>query len=92
MTIKNIKRVCSTLRNTCTASDPRLSSVFVEVIMDTTTGELETFEHSDAYSRMVLPDYKIHVATYGYAAKMKIIREDAETALRSYNMHKELYR
>ena len=92
MTTKNIKRVCSTLRNTCTASDPRLSSVFVEVIMDTTTGELETFEHSDAYSRMVLPDYKIHVATYGCPASMKTIREDAERALRSHNTFKELYR
>lgn len=92
MTIKNIKKVCSILRNSLTAADPRLSSVFVEVIMDVETGELETFEHSDAYSRMVLPDYKIHVNTYGYATKMTTIREDAERALMSYNMHKELYR
>lgn len=92
MTIRNIKKVCSTLRNTCTASDPRLSSVFVEVIMDIETGELETYEHSDTYSRMVLPDYKIHVHTYGYAASMATIREDAEAAIRNYNMHKELYR
>ena len=92
MTIRNIKRVCSTLRNSLTASDPRLSSVYVEVTLNLETGELDTYEHSDAYSRMILPDYKIHVHTYSCPAPMTTIREDAETALRSYNMRKELYR
>ena len=92
MTIKNIKNVCSILRSTCTAEDPRLSSVFVEVTMYVETGELETYEHTDAHSRIELDEGEIHVATYGYAAKMATIREDAERALREYNMHKELYR
>lgn len=92
MTIKNVKRVCSTLRNTCTAKDSCLSSVFVEVVMDIETGELDAFEHSDAYSSMILPEYKIHVNTYGYPATMKTIREDSERALRNHNTFKELYR
>ena len=92
MTIKNIKKVCSTLRNTCTASDPRLSSVFVEVILNINTGKLDTYEHCDAYSRVELADDEIHVNTYGYAASMKTIREDAEEAICEHNMYKELYR
>ena len=92
MKIKNIKKVCSYLSNACTAEDPRLSSVFVEVTMYVETGELETYEHSDACSRVELDDGEIHVGTYGYAAKMETIREDAERALNEYNMHKELYR
>lgn len=90
MTIKNIKKVCSTLRNTCTASDPRLSSVFVEVILNTKTGELAMYEHCDAYSRVELDDDEIHVNAYGYAASMKTIREDAEEALGWYNTYKDL--
>ena len=90
MTIKNIKKVCSTLRNTCTASDPRLSSVFVEVILNTETGELHMYEHCDAYSREELDDDEIHVNSYGYAASMKTIRKDAEEALGWYNMYKDL--
>ncbi len=90
MTIKNIKKVCSTLRNTCTASDPRLSSVFVEVILNTETCELYMYEHCDAYSRVELDDDEIHVNSYGYAASMKTIREDAKEALDWHNMYKDL--
>ena len=90
MTIKNIKKVCSTLRNTCTASDPRLSSVFVEVILNTEACELNMYEHCDAYSRVELDDDEIHVNTYGYAASMKTIRRDAEEALVWHNMYKDL--
>ena len=92
MTIKNIKKVCSTLRNTCTASDPRLSSVFIEVILNVETGKLSMYEHCDAYSRVELDDDEIHVNTYGYAASMKTIREDAKEALAWHNMYKDLHR
>ena len=92
MTIKNIKKVCSTLRNTCTASDPRLSSVFVEVILNVETCELYMYEHCDAYSRVELADDEIHVNTYGYTASMKKIRRDAEEALGWYNTYKDLRR
>ena len=92
MTIKNIKKVCSTIRRTCTASDHRLSSVFVEVILNTETGELSMYEHCDAYSRVELDDDEIHVNTYGYAVSMKTIREDAEEALGWHNMYKDLRR
>ena len=92
MTIKNIKKVCSYLRNTCTSEDHRLSSVFVEVTLDVETGELETYEHSDACSRIELDINEIHVATYGCATNMETIHKDAERALNEYNMRKELYR
>ena len=90
MTIKNIKKVCSTLRNTCTASDPRLSSVFVEVILNVKTGELAMYEHCDAYSRVELDDDEVRVNSYGYAASMKTIRKDAAKALGRYNTYKDL--
>ena len=84
MAIKNIKKVCSELRNVCTASDPRLSSVFVQVVLNIETGELTTHQHSDFNSYTPLDDGEIPVATYGTAKTMKEIREDVDFALYLY--------
>lgn len=85
--MKNLRKVCSEIRNTCTASDPRLSSVFVEVIYNTETDTLTTTQHTDAYSRAALASNEIHVNTYGYAATMQAIKEDTETAIRRRNVY-----
>lgn len=84
MTIKNIKKVCSELRSVCTASDPRLSSVCVEVVLNIKTGELTTSQHSDSNSYTPLDDDEIYVATYRMAKTMKEIREDVDFALYLY--------
>lgn len=85
--MKNLRKVCSEIRNNCTASDPRLSSVFVEVIYNTETDTLTTAQHTDAYSRAALADNELHVNSYGYAATMQTIREDTETAIRRRNVY-----
>ena len=85
--MKNLRKVCSEIRSNCTAADPRLSSVFVEVIYNTETDTLTTAQHSDAYSRAALADNELHVNTYGYAVTMQTIREDTETAIRRRNVY-----
>lgn len=85
--MKNLRKVCSEIRNNCTASDPRLSSVYVEVIYNTETDTLTTSQHSDAYSRAALAANELHINTYGYTVTMQTIREDTETAIRRRNVY-----
>ena len=85
--MKNLRKVCSEIRNNCTTADPRLSSVFVEVIYNTETDTLTTTQHTDACSRAALADNELHVNTYGYAVTMQTIKEDTETAIRRRNVY-----
>lgn len=91
MTIKNLRKVCGITRTLSNVSDSRLASVFVEVIIDTETGELRTMEHTDAYSSAALGDDEIHVNTYCRPETMKRIREDTEAAIREHETFRELY-
>ena len=91
MTIKNLRNSCGSTRTLSNVSDSCLASVFVEVIINTETGELRTMQHSDAYSRAALDDDEISVNTYCRPATMKDIREDTEAAVREHERFRELY-